>query len=70
MAEVLMEIPKLSVTIDGRKKPTINRTCLIANTSNVPDAAREASVYTGITLVGYFRDPGKAVAMIVDSTSR
>ena len=70
MAEVLMEFPKLSVTIDGRKEPIMKRTCLIANTSNMPVAAREASIYTGITIAEYFRDQGKAVAMIADSTSR
>ena len=70
MAEVLMEFPKLSVTIDGRKEPIMKRTCLIANTSNMPVAAREASIYTGITVAEYFRDQGKAVAMIADSSSR
>ncbi len=70
MAEVLMDFPKLSVTIDGRKEPIMKRTCLIANTSNMPVAAREASVYTGITVAEYFRDQGKNVAMIADSTSR
>ncbi len=70
MAEVLMDFPKLSVTIDGRKEPIMKRTCLIANTSNMPVAAREASVYTGITVAEYFRDQGKDVAMIADSTSR
>ena len=70
MAEVLMEFPELSVTIEGRKEPIMKRTCLIANTSNMPVAAREASIYTGITIAEYFRDQGKAVAMIADSTSR
>ena len=70
MAEVLMDFPKLSVTIDGRKEPIMKRICLIANTSNMPVAAREASIYTGITVAEYFRDQGKAVAMIADSTSR
>ncbi|KAG8530620.1 H(+)-transporting V1 sector ATPase subunit A [Bacidia gigantensis] len=70
MAEVLMEFPQLSVTIEGRKEPIMKRTVLIANTSNMPVAAREASIYTGITIAEYFRDQGKAVAMIADSTSR
>lgn len=70
MAELLMEFPKLSVTIDGRKEPIMKRTCLIANTSNMPVAAREASIYTGITVAEYFRDQGKAVAMMADSTTR
>lgn len=48
----------------------MKRTCLIANTSNMPVAAREASIYTGITISEYFRDQGKAVAMMADSTSR
>lgn len=48
----------------------MKRTCLIANTSNMPVAAREASIYTGITVAEYFRDQGKAVAMMADSTSR
>lgn len=70
MAEVLMDFPKLSVTIDGRKEPIMKRTCLIANTSNMPVAAREASIYTGITVAEYFRDQGKATAMMADSSSR
>ena len=70
MAEVLMDFPQLSVTIDDRKEPIMKRTCLIANTSNMPVAAREASVYTGITIAEYFRDQGKAVAMMADSTTR
>ena len=48
----------------------MNRTCLVANTSNMPVAAREASIYTGITLAEYFRDMGMDVAMMADSTSR
>ena len=70
MAEVPMDFPKLSVTIDGRKEPIMKRTCLIANTSNMPVAAREASIYTSITVAEYFKDQGKAVAMIADSRSR
>src|SRR3989337_1475059 len=70
MAEVLMDFPELSITIDGRKEPIMKRTCLIANTSNMPVAAREASIYTGITVAEYFRDQGKNVAMMADSTSR
>lgn len=70
MAEVLMDFPKLSITVDGRQEPIMKRTCLIANTSNMPVAAREASIYTGITVAEYFRDQGKAVAMMADSTSR
>jgi len=70
MAEVLMEFPELSIDIDGRQEPIMKRTTLIANTSNMPVAAREASIYTGITLSEYFRDQGKNVAMMADSTSR
>jgi vacuolar-type H+-ATPase catalytic subunit A/Vma1 len=70
MAEVLMDFPELSITIDGRQEPIMKRTCLIANTSNMPVAAREASIYTGITVAEYFRDQGKAVAMMADSSSR
>lgn len=70
MAEVLMEFPELFTEIDGRKEPIMKRTALVANTSNMPVAAREASIYTGITLAEYFRDQGKNVAMIADSSSR
>merc|ERR1712230_119857 len=70
MAEVLMDFPELSIDIEGRKEPIMKRTCLIANTSNMPVAAREASIYTGITVAEYFRDQGKDVAMMADSTSR
>ncbi|KAJ5831787.1 Vacuolar ATP synthase catalytic subunit A [Penicillium riverlandense] len=70
MAEVLMDFPELSITIEGRKEPIMKRTCLIANTSNMPVAAREASIYTGITIAEYFRDQGKNVAMMADSSSR
>ncbi|KAN0080722.1 Dynamin central region domain containing protein [Elaphomyces granulatus] len=70
MAEVLMEFPELSITVEGRKEPIMKRTCLIANTSNMPVAAREASIYTGITVAEYFRDQGKNVAMMADSSSR
>merc|ERR1719224_78754 len=56
--------------IAGREEPIMQRTCLVANTSNMPVAAREASIYTGITLAEYFRDMGYDVAMMADSTSR
>ncbi|KAK7203319.1 vacuolar ATPase subunit A [Myxozyma melibiosi] len=70
MAEVLMDFPELSIEINGRKEPIMKRTTLVANTSNMPVAAREASIYTGITLSEYFRDQGKNVAMMADSSSR
>ncbi|RKO95823.1 hypothetical protein CAUPRSCDRAFT_12475, partial [Caulochytrium protostelioides] len=70
MAEVLMDFPELSIEIDGRKESIMKRTTLVANTSNMPVAAREASIYTGITLAEYFRDQGRNVAMMADSTSR
>lgn len=70
MAEVLMEFPELFTEVNGKKEPIMKRTTLVANTSNMPVAAREASIYTGITLSEYFRDQGKHVAMIADSSSR
>ena len=68
MADVLDEFPKLSDPKTGG--PLMNRTVLVVNTSNMPVAAREASVYTGITLAEYYRDQGYDVAMMADSTSR
>lgn len=65
-----MEFPELFTVVDGRKEPIMKRTTLVANTSNMPVAAREASIYTGITIAEYFRDQGKNVAMIADSSSR
>ncbi|QBM86374.1 V-type H+-transporting ATPase subunit A [Metschnikowia aff. pulcherrima] len=70
MSEVLMEFPELYTEISGRKEPIMKRTTLVANTSNMPVAAREASIYTGITIAEYFRDQGKHVSMIADSSSR
>merc|ERR1712113_1137258 len=70
MAEVLKDFPELTVKINGKETPIMLRTCLVANTSNMPVAAREASIYTGITLAEYFRDQGLNVAMMADSTSR
>ncbi|EJU05302.1 vacuolar ATP synthase catalytic subunit A [Dacryopinax primogenitus] len=71
MAEVLADFPELTMTTaDGRKEPIMKRTTLVANTSNMPVAAREASIYTGITLAEYWRDQGSNVAMMADSTSR
>jgi V/A-type H+-transporting ATPase subunit A len=68
MTEVLQEFPHL---IDPRTgKPLMERTVLIANTSNMPVAAREASIYTGITIAEYYRDMGYHVALMADSTSR
>jgi V/A-type H+-transporting ATPase subunit A len=68
MTDVLTEFPEL---VDPRtKKPLIQRTILIANTSNMPVAAREASIYTGITMAEYYRDMGYDVALMADSTSR
>jgi len=70
MAEVLMEFPELDIELKGQKVSIMNRTALVANTSNMPVAAREASIYTGITLSEYFRDMGFNVSMMADSTSR
>ncbi len=68
MTEVLQEFPGL---IDPRSnRPLMERTVLIANTSNMPVAAREASIYTGITIAEYYRDMGYHVALMADSTSR
>lgn len=68
MTDVLMEFPELIDPYTG--EPLMQRTVLIANTSNMPVAAREASVYTGITIAEYFRDMGYKVALMADSTSR
>jgi V/A-type H+-transporting ATPase subunit A len=68
MTGVLIEFPDLTDPHTGR--PLIERTILIANTSNMPVAAREASIYTGITLAEYYRDMGYDVALMADSTSR
>merc|ERR1711907_893478 len=74
MAEVLMEFPDLMMKVPeelgGGEAPIMKRTCVVANTSNMPVAAREASIYTGITLSEYYRDMGYNVAMMADSTSR
>ena len=68
MTEVLQEFPHL---VDPRtERPLMERTVLIANTSNMPVAAREASIYTGITIAEYYRDMGYSVALMADSTSR
>ncbi|MFC4805619.1 V-type ATP synthase subunit A [Filifactor villosus] len=68
MTEVLEDFPKLIDPKSG--KPLMDRTILIANTSNMPVAAREASIYTGITMAEYYRDMGYHVAIMADSTSR
>jgi len=70
MAEVLMEFPELTTEIEGVQESIMKRTTLVANTSNMPVAAREASIYTGITLSEYYRDMGYNVSMMADSTSR
>jgi len=68
MTDVLKEFPHLKDPATG--KPLMERTTLIANTSNMPIAAREASIYTGITIAEYYRDMGYDVALMADSTSR
>ncbi|MGB9681722.1 MAG: V-type ATP synthase subunit A [bacterium] len=68
MTDVLLEFPHL--TDPRTNKPLMERTVLIANTSNMPVSAREASVYTGVTIAEYFRDMGYSVALMADSTSR
>lgn len=76
MAEVLCDFPELTMTVKDeqtgkeREVGIMKRTTLVANTSNMPVAAREASIYTGITLAEYFRDQGMNVSMMADSTSR
>merc|ERR1712078_807189 len=66
-----MDFPELTMTLpDGREEGIMMRTTLVANTSNMPVAAREASIYTGITLAEYFRVMGYHFAMMGDSTSR
>lgn len=70
MAEVLEDFPKLTTVINGKTESIMQRTCLVANTSNMPVAAREASIYTGITLAEYYRDMGYNISMMADSTSR
>ncbi|WP_380681552.1 ATP synthase subunit A [Salinigranum sp. GCM10025319] len=68
MTEVIEDFPELEDPITGN--PLMSRTCLIANTSNMPVAARESCVYTGITIAEYYRDMGYDVALMADSTSR
>ncbi len=68
MTEVLTEFPELEDPASGA--PLMDRTVLVANTSNMPVAAREASIYVGVTLAEYYRDMGYNVAMMADSTSR
>lgn len=68
MTDVLLEFPELKDPRSGR--PLMERTILVANTSNMPVAAREASIYTGITIAEYYRDMGYDVALMADSTSR
>ncbi len=68
MTDVLMEFPELKDPKSG--EPLLKRTVMIANTSNMPVAAREASIYTGITIAEYYRDMGYDVALMADSTSR
>lgn len=70
MAEVLKDFPELTLKVEDKDVSIMNRTLLVANTSNMPVAAREASIYTGITISEYFRDMGMNVAMMADSTSR
>ncbi|KAI2474808.1 Vacuolar ATP synthase catalytic protein (mitochondrion) [Pyrenophora tritici-repentis] len=70
MAEVLMDFPELTIDVNGKQEPIMKRTTLIANTSNMPVAAREASIYTGITVGEYFRDQGKDLASFYERAGR
>ena len=67
-ADLLLSFPELKDPRSGR--PLLERTVIVANTSNMPVAAREASIYTGVTIAEYFRDMGYSVALMADSTSR
>jgi len=70
MAEVLKDFPELTMEVNGKQESIMKRTTLVANTSNMPVAAREASIYTGITMAEYMRDMGMDASMMADSTSR
>ncbi|EGZ24919.1 hypothetical protein PHYSODRAFT_311651 [Phytophthora sojae] len=70
MAEVLNDFPELTMAINDREVPILKRKTLVTNTSKMPVAAREASIYTGITLAEYFCDQGTNVSVMADSTSR
>eukprot|EP00276_Gloeochaete_wittrockiana_P007493 CAMPEP_0184643352 /NCGR_PEP_ID=MMETSP0308-20130426/187_1 /TAXON_ID=38269 /ORGANISM="Gloeochaete witrockiana, Strain SAG 46.84" /LENGTH=581 /DNA_ID=CAMNT_0027071231 /DNA_START=201 /DNA_END=1946 /DNA_ORIENTATION=+ len=70
MAEVLKDFPQLMMTVNGREESIMKRTTVVANTSNMPVAAREASIYSGITIAEYYRDMGYNISMMADSTSR
>merc|ERR1712086_337037 len=70
MAEVVKDFPQLTTIVDGNEVSIMQRTIVVANTSNMPVAAREASIYTGVTLAEYLRDMGYNCAMMADSTSR
>merc|ERR1712216_659132 len=70
MSEVLADFPELTTMTEGEEEAIMQRTTLVANTSNMPVAAREASIYTGVTEAEYFRDQGYNVSMMADSTSR
>ena len=70
MAELLMEFPEIALVKNGRRECAMKRTVLVANTSDMALAGREASIYSGITISEYFRDQGLNVCMVADSTSR
>eukprot|EP00184_Porphyridium_aerugineum_P008130 CAMPEP_0184692390 /NCGR_PEP_ID=MMETSP0313-20130426/892_1 /TAXON_ID=2792 /ORGANISM="Porphyridium aerugineum, Strain SAG 1380-2" /LENGTH=636 /DNA_ID=CAMNT_0027150217 /DNA_START=78 /DNA_END=1988 /DNA_ORIENTATION=- len=70
MAEVLKDFPALTMEVQGKQESIMRRTLLVANTSNMPVAAREASIYTGIAISEYYRDMGLNVSMMADSSSR
>lgn len=70
MAEVVKDFPQLTTNVNGVEVSIMQRTIVVANTSNMPVAAREASIYTGVTLAEYLRDMGYNCAMMADSTSR
>jgi len=71
IAQLLLDFPELSIKDQqGTSKSITQKTCLVANTSNMPLAAREASIYTGVTIAEYYRDMGYNVSMVADSLSR
>eukprot|EP00026_Physarum_polycephalum_P004904 Phypoly_transcript_04929.p1 GENE.Phypoly_transcript_04929~~Phypoly_transcript_04929.p1 ORF type:complete len:615 (+),score=87.89 Phypoly_transcript_04929:114-1958(+) len=70
LSEMLLEFPEITTTVAGLEQNVMKRMCIVGNTSNMPMAAREASIYTGITTAEYFRDQGYNATMITDGTSR
>jgi len=70
LVEVLYDFPEITLNIKDKHYSIMNKTCMVGNSSNMSIAAREASIYTGITIAEYFRDMGYNVSMVADSTTR